>query len=137
MNTIFTILAAVNHESKDSLADILEMPDVMLLIASTGDELISLGEKYPNSDAVLISLDATMIDHDIVVGILKAQNSARPVILLVKYLTVNSLKFARNKNYNDVIHLPLQSGNFSALVQHIHNREDVENENKKATPISI
>lgn len=137
MNTIFTIIAAVNHDSKDSLTDIKELPDVMLLIAGTGDELVSLGEKFPEAAVVLISLDAEYIDHDNVVSILKAQNPERPVILLVKYLTVNSLKFARNKNYNDVIHLPMQSGNFPALVRYNHSAWKADQKNKKETPISI
>ncbi len=137
MNTIFTIIAAVNHDSKDSLTDIKELPDVMLLIAGTGDELVSLGEKFPEAAVVLISLDAEFIDHDNVVSILKAQNPERPVILLVKYLTVNSLKFARYKDYNDVIHLPLQSSNFPALLRYNHSAWKAEQKNKKETPISI
>ncbi|MEI7501419.1 MAG: response regulator [Bacteroidota bacterium] len=111
-----TILIAMTDPiCKNDVVNFFRQENYRFLCAGTGEEAIGLFMQHPEVELILIDIDLPVINGIETIRRVKQLDTNVPVILLVNYLMLESLRLAQNLGCNEILQTPLSQGSLDAI----------------------
>ena len=110
------LLAMTDTSFKRDVVNFLEKESYRLLFAATGEEVISIFGEHPEINIILINIDLPVINGIETITKIRQLDANVPIILMVTYITLESLKLAQNIGCNEILQTPVDQMTLEAII---------------------
>lgn len=86
------------------------------LFAGTGEEVISAFKVHPEIKLLIINIDLPVINGIETIRRIRQMNTLVPVVLLVAFINLESLRLAQNIGCNEILQTPVDQKTLEAII---------------------
>jgi len=110
------LIAMTDPICKNDLVNSLRHNNYRFLCAGTGEEAIGICVQHPKVELILIDIDLPGINGIETIRRIKQLDANVPVVLLVTYITLESLRLAQNIGCNEILQTPVDHKTLEAII---------------------
>ncbi len=111
------LLAAMTDEvCKNELINTLGQENYRFLVAGTGEEAIGVFMHHPGIGLIVIDIDLPVINGIETIRKIRQLDAKVPVILLVTYIMLETLRLAQNIGCNEILQTPVEPKMLEAII---------------------
>jgi adenylate cyclase len=111
------LLAMTDAICKNELIKVLALKNYRFLFAGTGEEVISIFAEHPEINLLLIDINLPLINGIETIRSIRQLDAVVPVILLVAYINLQSLRLAQNIGCNEILQTPVNHKTLETIIQ--------------------
>jgi CheY-like chemotaxis protein len=110
------LIAMTDAICKNKLVNVLGQKNYRFLFAGTGEEVISLFAEHPEINLVIININLPVINGIETIRSIRQLDAMVPVILLVAYINLESLRLAQKIGCNEILQTPVDEKTLEAII---------------------
>jgi CheY-like chemotaxis protein len=110
------LIAMTDAICQNGLVKALGQENYRFLLARTGEEAIWICMQHPEIELIIIDIDLPGINGIETIRRIKQLDAAVPVILLVTYIMLVSLRLAQNIGCNEILQTPVDPKTLETII---------------------
>ncbi|MCX6276778.1 MAG: response regulator [Bacteroidetes bacterium] len=110
------LIAMTDSICKNDFVKSLRQKNYRFLFAETGEEVIGIFRERPEINLLLIDIDLPVINGIETVTKIRQLDANVPIILMVTYITLESLRLAQNIGCNEILQTPVDQKTLEAII---------------------
>jgi CheY-like chemotaxis protein len=110
------LIAATESICKNDLLTSTRQANNSFLFAITGQEAIDVCMQHPEVELILIDIDLPVINGIETIRRIKQLDANIPVVLLVTYITLETMRLAQNIGCNEILQTPVDQNTIEAII---------------------
>ena len=110
------LIAMTDTICKNELVYTLEQENYHFLFAETGEEVIRAFAEHPEINLLIININLPVINGIETIRIIRQMDALVPVILLVAFINLQSLRLAQNIGCNEILQTPVDPKTLEAII---------------------
>ncbi|MEI6436335.1 MAG: response regulator [Bacteroidota bacterium] len=110
------LIAITDSICKNDIANSLRQENYQFLFAGTSEEAIGICIQHPEVELIIIGIDLPGINGIKTVTKIRQMDANAPIILIVTYITLESLRLAQNIGCNEILQTPVDQKTLEAII---------------------